>query len=207
MPKRFRTDNTSNGTVQMVWSALGYKTETLIRLSRIAPPGTRVVVEANRLNWMRRFARHLSLHVLSGAEIEEISRHGARKPGHRVQEHCLPSQISLDQLPVAVALDIIMSPDAASAWEELDRLVAEGLSSQIAATALVGTPIDIAERIFDYAAVGVKTVILTAALDRAPFYAVFNQLEPLLQEAHSARRNNPFSRVDEKAIAWNDVSL
>ncbi|UYH51173.1 hypothetical protein N5W20_08805 [Candidatus Kirkpatrickella diaphorinae] len=207
MPKRQRAETTPDSGVPLVWSGLGYKTEALIKLVRIAPPGTRVVVDANRLNWMRRFARHLTLYVQNGDEIEEISRHGARKPGQVLQTHCLPSQIRADGMPVAVALDIIMNPDPAAAWQEVDYLVAEGLSSQIAATALVGTPIDIAERIFDYVTAGVRTVILMPPVDRAPFYAVSAHLEPLLKEGRRRAERNPMAPVQEDTIAWNDAAL
>lgn len=207
MPKRQKAETTPDNGVPLVWSGLGYKTEALIKLVRVAPPGTSVVVDANRLNWMRRFARHLTLYVQNGEEIEEISRHGARKPGLVLQTHCLPSQIRTDGLPVAVALDIIMNPDPGIAWQELDHLVAEGLSTQIAATALVGTPIDIAERIFDYIAVGVRTIILMPPVDRAPFYAVSAHLGPLLKEGHRRAERNPMAPVQEDTIAWNDAAL
>ncbi|GAB6853132.1 hypothetical protein [Asaia astilbis] len=194
--------------LRLIWSCLGMtRAEITTCLSQL-PIGCNLLVDDTQLDWLRVQAPRHTLLRKSTQGIERLRPDGSVAETMALYEHCLPSQIAHQPARAAIALDIVLSSNTEEAWEKAETLIAEGLPSQIAASALVGTAQEIALRLNDYRELGLYDAILTAPSERAPYRAVCEDLMPLLrQQTVPSERHARLAGVSQSVFGRHGAAL
>lgn len=194
--------------LRLIWSCLGMSREELGTCLSQIPSGSALLVDQADIDWLRLNAPRHNLLCKTEAGIDRLRPDGSVAETMALYEHCLPSQIANHPARSVVALDIVLHENTEEAWEEAETLIADGLSSQIAASALIGTPQEIALRLNDYRKLGLYDVILTAPAIRAPYRAVSEILLPLLrQQAIPMDTHARVAGISNGPFEWHGAAL
>ncbi|WP_367159175.1 hypothetical protein ABUE34_07430 [Kozakia baliensis] len=194
--------------IGLIWSVIGMDRDALFEHAAQCPVGTGLLVDASQAKWLRETGAHLRIFVREGENLVRTGWDGAQIEQFRLYENCLPSQI-VDHPPhSAVALDIVMADHTQAAWECTESLIATGLPAPVAASALIGTPAEIALRLGDYRALGIHDIVLTAPPERAPYEAVCEKLLPLLTTLTPEIETRPqHDTVTSGTFDWHGAAL
>ncbi|NVN06415.1 hypothetical protein HW509_12560 [Asaia spathodeae] len=194
--------------LRLIWSCLGMGREEIEACLSQIPPGSNLLIDQADLDWLRVGATRHNLLCRTDAGIERLRPDGSVAETMALYEHCLPSQIADHPARSVVALDIVLSENTEDAWEDAETLIAGGLPSQIVASALIGTPQEIALRLNDYRKLGLYDVILTAPSHRAPYRKVSEILLPLLrQQAIPADTHARVAGISNGPFEWHGAAL
>ncbi|GBQ09519.1 hypothetical protein AA21291_0103 [Swaminathania salitolerans LMG 21291] len=167
-----------------------------------------MLVDPEDSAWIRAEAPDQNLLRLGGGGVERLRQDGTVAETMALFENCLPSQI-VDHPPRStVALDIVLEDTTEAAWEAAEILIAQGLPSTVAASALIGNAAEIAQRLEGYRALGLRDVILTAPSSRAPYDAVVTELLPLLRRSLGATdRTARIAGISNGPFEWHGAAL
>lgn len=194
--------------LRLIWSCLDMSREAIEKCLSCLPSGSTLLVQDSDIDWMR---KHAPLHNLlrhSATGIERLRQDGSVAETMALYEHCLPSQIADHPTRAVVALDIVLKDSSEEAWDTAESLIASGLPSQVAASALIGTAQEIAQRLNDYRKLGLYDVILTAPAERAPYHAVSETLVPLLrQQTTPMDREAKIAGISDGPFEWHGAAL
>ncbi|WP_336761950.1 hypothetical protein [Asaia sp. VD9] len=168
--------------LRLIWSCLDMSREDMKSCLSQLPTGSSLLVADEDIDWLRQQAPRHNLLRRTDAGIERLRFDGSLAETMALYLHCLPSQIADHPARSVVALDIVLRENTEEAWEDAETLIHEGLPTQIAASALIGTSQEIAQRLNDYRKLGIFDVILMAPCARAPYRAVCETLMPLLRQ-------------------------
>jgi len=194
--------------VRLIWSCLDMSREALEKCLTQLPTGCSLLVRDDMIDWMRGHAAQHNLLRQGHGGIERLRPDGSVAETMALYEHCLPSQIVDHPARSVVALDIVLKDSTEEAWDETETLIDQGLPSQVAASALVGTAQEIAQRLNDYRKLGLFDVILTAPPSRAPYHEVSEALQPLLrQQAIPVDRHARIAGISDGPFEWHGAAL
>lgn len=194
--------------LRLIWSCLDMSREALQKCLSQLSAGCNLLVDDHDLDWMRTHASCHNLLRKGDTGIERLRPDGSVAEIMALHEHCLPSQIVGHPPRSVVALDIVLKDSTEEAWDTAETLIDEGLPSQIAASALIGTAQEIALRLNDYRKLGLHDVILTAPSQRAPYRAVSETLLPLLrQQAIPVDRHARIAGISDGPFEWHGAAL
>lgn len=194
--------------LRLIWSCLDMSQEAIEKCLSCLPSGSTLLVQDGDIAWMRQHAPLHNLLRYCATGIERLRQDDSVAETMTLYEHCLPSQISDHPARAVVALDIVLKDRSEEAWDTAESLIAAGLPSQVAASALIGTAQEIAQRLNDYRKLGLNDVILTAPADRAPYQAVSETLLPLLrQQTVSMDRELAIAGISDGPFEWHGAAL
>lgn len=196
------------GALHLVWSFLGISPGVVLATLPQLAPGTAVLIDKAQLWALQGAQADLRLFVKEDGWLVRLSSEGKPMDRFHLIENELPSQIAAHGRHDAVALDIVMAESTQAAWLAMEDLTGDDLPTAAAAAALVGTASEIARRLEDYRAGGVRHIVLTATPDRAPYEAVRRELVPLLrQRGTRGGTEAPAAAPGTTAITWHGVAL
>ncbi|GAJ28525.1 hypothetical protein [Acidomonas methanolica] len=201
------------GALHLIWSLTGRSADDILALVSQFHQGAAVLVDPEALPALRAAAPKLRIFLRDGDSIVRLSAEGRAMDRFHLSANKLPSQMAATRGQTsgeqeAVALDIVMGETTDEAWERMEALTEAGLPAGVAASALVGTPTEVARRLEDYRMEHVRHIVLTAPPERAPYEMVRRDLVPLLTRRPTAGSPAPLpDRVETDAITWHGVAL
>ncbi|CAI9121667.1 hypothetical protein [Brytella acorum] len=196
-------------TLNLVWNMTGLREDERLGYAALLPTGHAIAVDhAMAARRIRAANPRLCVYLREDERLMRLGADGTPAETLFWVDNILPSQLGGDAPRCAAALDIVMRDTTKAAWAAMAEIVDAGLTPANAAAALVGTPGEIARRLAEYRAGGLRHVVLTAPPERAPYMAVERELMPLL----TAMRRTPTAAAHRAqsqpgTIGWHGVAL
>lgn len=194
--------------LRLIWSCLEMERKAIMSCLSCLPPGSALLVQDDDIAWLRQHAPQHNLLRRGANGIERLRHDDSVAETMTLFEHCLPSQLAEQSARSIVALDIVLKDSSDEAWETAESLIAEGLPAQVAASALIGTAQEIAQRLNAYRKLGLQDVILTAPSGRAPYREASEILMPLLrQQTVPMDRHARIAGISDGPFEWHGAAL
>lgn len=199
--------------LRLIWSCLDLTRKEIKQCLTLLPAGSSLLVKQKDVAWLRKQAPRCNLLCRGTDGIERLRHDNSLAETMALYAHCLPSQVLPSQIRdhqprATVALDIVLCETTEEAWEEADRLIENGLPSQVVASALIGSPSDVAQRLNDYRALGIRDVILEAPFNRLPVALACSRLIPLLQQQSVTVRDEVrITGISHDLFEWHGAAL
>lgn len=181
MPSAGHFGSETTHMMRIIWSCLGMSRTDLRACISELPEHSNILIRRKDVAWAMKNAPRHKIFIVKGHSIAQLTEDGKCVDTMSLHEHRLPSQLQDHPPHAAVALDIVVRETTLDAWDEIDRLAEAGRPPQAVASALVGTPDEIAQRLDDYYLLGIHDIILSCPVDQLPPRAICQTVFPLLE--------------------------